>query len=162
MCLSEARGTVDEKRVVAMPRPLGDREGGCMSEPVVRADHEGRKRVSGVEYGAADLIAAVACERRGGARALRAAAACPGTAIRRRGRGHEPDVDRPTHQMLERRADLRPKLVLEPLTRERVRHTDEEDVIFFGDHLGVLEPGVVRGARKPDLQLTERGRPQLP
>ena len=41
MCLPEPRAAINEERVVAVARPLGHREGGGVSEAVVRAHHEG-------------------------------------------------------------------------------------------------------------------------
>ena len=63
--------------------------------------------------------------------------------------------------VLKRGAHLRSKFALEPLARERVRNTDEENVVLFGEDLRVLEPGVVLRTRKSDLQLTKGGRPKL-
>ena len=72
---------------------------------------------------------------------------------------HEANVDRPTDEVLKRGAHLLAELVLQPFARECVRYTDEEDIVLFGDHLGVLEPGVVGGSRQSDLELTKCGGP---
>jgi hypothetical protein len=47
--LAESCPSVDEQRVVRLGRSLGDREGGRVSKPVGRPDHEGVERVLGVE-----------------------------------------------------------------------------------------------------------------
>src|SRR5437870_7285036 len=135
-----------------------------MREPVIGADDEGRERIALIENGAGRL-APVLCACLLGpsdARVGRDARAAHSAGQRRVRHGRdETYVDRPPQKMLERRPYLRTELALEPLTRESVRYSDEEDIVLLGDDLCLLEPGVVLRARESYLQLAEGGRPQL-
>src|SRR5206468_8311471 len=143
--LAEPGPAVDEERVVAVPRPLGDRQGRGVSEAVVRADDEGREGVARVQEGAgfapflpAWLLAASTRCRRGHSRGRARSRGRP----RWTGGRHETHVDGAANEVLERFTHLRSKFALEPLASERVRHTDEEDVVLFGEDLRVFEPRV--------------------
>src|SRR4029077_15760426 len=67
----------------------------------------------------------------------------------------------PAEKVLKRCAYLRPEFALEPFARERVRDTDQKNIVLFREDLRVLEPGVVLRAGESDLQLTKGGRPKL-
>ena len=76
-------------------------------------------------------------------------------------RGHEPDIDGAADEVLKGRPDLRAVLALEPLAREGVRHTDQEDIVLLGDDRGLFEPRFVVALRETELDLAKGGRPQL-
>ena len=157
MRLAEAGPAVHEEWVVAVAGPLGHGKSRGVREPVIRADDEGRKGVALVEHRADGCLATFLGARLLGER-RRGRRSGPHAAVRGR---DEADVDCPPEEVLKGRADLRTELVLEPLARERVRHPDEEDIVLFRKDLRVFEPGVVRRARKADLQLTEGRSPDL-
>ena len=147
-----------------MPWPLGDRKRGRVRQTVIGADDEGRERIALIEKGAGHLPPVLCACLLGSADAGvgRDARAAHPTGHRRVRRGrHETYVDGLPQKMLERRPYLRTELALEPLTRECVRYSDEEDVVLLGDDLRLLEPGVVLRTRESHLQLAESGGPQL-
>ena len=164
VCLTQSGAAVYEERVVAVTRPLSHRERGGMRQAVVRAHDEGREGVARIQErsGLAPLLPACLLDasarcRRGHSRG----GAGPRGRRRRPGRGHEPHVDGSAEKVLKCGTYLRSEFALEPLARERIRHTDEENIVLFGEDLRVLEPSVVLRARKTDLQLTKGGRPKL-
>jgi hypothetical protein len=162
--LPESRPSVNEERVVAVARTLGHGEGRGVGEAVIRPHNEGREGVARVEERTGltavlpACLLAVPAGRRGGHARGRAR---PRGCRRRAGGGHKTHVDGAAEKVLKRGTDLWSEFALEPLARECVRHTDEENVVLFGEDLRVLEPGVVLRARKSDLELAKGGRPKL-
>ena len=152
--LAEADAAVQEERVVRVPGPLGDAQGGRMCQAVGASDDEVVERVATVQV---ERVAARA-ERRH----LDLGLLVDLRWKRTRRIGHdELELDRSANDSGERLADQRPVAIIEPVSGEAVRSGDPIAVVVDLDELGVLQPGLEVGRRERDLQLTEGGAPHL-
>ena len=162
MRLSEPRGAVQEQRVVAPCRPVGDGETRRLRQPVVRADDETVEGVAFVQAGHGLLrrrrrLRVGRSNRRGhvchrdlGSRTL-ARGGCRRNAKLDRA-PHDPTGDI-LHEL--------PVLVLQPLRVEPAGGREVEDAVRPGDRLGAGEPGQEGLFRKGGPGLSEDHVPEF-
>ena len=167
--LAQADAAIQEQRVVGVTGTLGDRERRRVGQAVGRADDEVREGVAGIEVGRAGGRALgspdpgrLHADGAAGGFGSVAGGGAGGRPVRLALRGHhELDLDAVADHAGQRLGDQGPVAGLEPVLGEAVGDGDPEPLIVNVDEARIAQPRLVVGGRKRNLELSERGAPDL-